>query len=197
MSLVNLVSGGLDSTLVGTLAKEEGLSVYPLFVDNGQRAREKEWTTCLHVHAQLNLPTPIKMDVSRFGKVILSGLTTADLDVKEDAFTPGRNLMLLLMGSAYAYQVGASPVSMGLLDEGFSLFPDQKQDFVDQAEKAIAVALGKSIRVTLPLANFSKAEVVDLAKKKGIANTYSCHTGSDEPCGRCISCLEFKFGEGD
>jgi len=35
VSLVNLVSGGLDSTLVGVMTREEGLGVHPLFIDYG------------------------------------------------------------------------------------------------------------------------------------------------------------------
>lgn len=196
MSLVNLVSGGLDSTLVGVLAKEEGVDVYPLFIDYGQRARQKEWETCQRVHAQLGLPTPTRMDLSGFGRVIRSGLTSEELDVKTDAFTPGRNLMFLLMGSAYAYQVGASTVSTGLLAERFSLFPDQRLDFIKQAELTIEVALRRRINVVMPLGDFSKADVVRLAQEKGIGGTYSCHAGGSQPCGQCISCLEFGFGTG-
>ncbi len=196
MSLVNLVSGGLDSTLVGVLAREEGVENYPLFIDYGQRAREKEWEACQRVHVQLGLPTPTRMDLSGFGRVIRSGLTSEELDVKADAFTPGRNLMFLLMGSAYAYQLGASTVSVGLLAEQFSLFPDQRSEFIEQAEGAIAAALGRRIKVVMPLAEFSKADVVRLAREKGIAGTYSCHAGGSEPCGQCISCLEFGSGAG-
>lgn len=196
VSLINLVSGGLDSTLVGVMAKEEGLSVQPLFIDYGQRASQKEWDACRYVHLQLGLPTPIRMDLSGFGRVILSGLTSVEMDVKDDAFTPGRNLMFLLMGSAYAYQVGASSVSLGLLSERFSLFPDQKSEFIAQAEHSIEFALGRRIQVVTPLAEFSKADVVILAQKKGITGTYSCHTGKSEPCGQCISCLEFGLGSG-
>lgn len=196
MSVVNMVSGGLDSTLVGVMAHEEGLAVHPLFIDYGQRARQKEWDTCQRVHAQLGLPAPTRMDLSGFGRVILSGLTSGDMDVKEDAFTPGRNLLFLLMGSAYAYQAGASAVSVGLLAERFSLFPDQRSEFIEQAERAIEAALGCRIRVVTPLAEFSKADVVKLAQEKGITGTYSCHAGGSQPCGQCISCLEFGLGMG-
>lgn len=191
MSLVNLVSGGLDSTLVGVLAREEGVELHPLFIDYGQRARQKEWETCQQVHAQLGLPVPIRMDLSGFGQVIRSGLTSDTLDVKAEAFTPGRNLLFLLMGSAYAYQVGASTVAIGLLAERFSLFPDQRPAFLEQAERTIEAAMGRRIKVVMPLAEFSKADVIKLAQDKGIVGTYSCHAGGAEPCGRCISCLEF------
>lgn len=191
MTLVNMVSGGLDSTLVGVLAREEGTETFPLFIDYGQRAAAIEWDACLWVHKQLNLPDPVRMDLSGFGSLIHSGLTSQDLDVKEDAFTPGRNFLFLLMGSAYAYQVGASSVSIGLLSEQFSLFPDQRSDFIEQAERSIEVAMGRKIEIVTPLAEFSKADVVNLSAQKGVSGTYSCHTGETDPCGKCIACLEF------
>lgn len=191
MSFVNLVSGGLDSTLISVMAKEEHIDHFPLFIDYGQRAASKEWETCQAVHRQLGLPTPKKMDLSGFGQVIASGLTNVGMDVKEDAFTPGRNLLFLLMGSAYAYQVGTSSVAIGLLAEQFSLFPDQRQTFLVQAEQAIAAAMGRKIKVLTPLIEFGKADVVRLSTEKGVVGTYSCHTGNNQPCGRCIACLEF------
>lgn len=193
MSFVNLVSGGLDSTLVGVMAKEDHIDHFPLFVDYGQRAAAKEWATCQAVHRQFELPNPTKMDLNGFGQVIVSGLTNAGMDINDDAFTPGRNLMFLLMGSAYAYQVGASSVAIGLLAEQFSLFPDQRQSFLALAEQAIAAAMGRHIKILTPLIEFGKVDVVRLAKKKGVSGTYSCHSGDNQPCGRCIACLEFQF----
>lgn len=196
MSFVNLVSGGLDSTLIGVMAREDGIEQFPLFIDYGQRSASKEWATCQAVHKQLGLPEPTRMNLSGFGHVIVSGLTSATLDVKKDAFTPGRNLMFLLMGSAYAYQLGASSVAIGLLSEQFSLFPDQRLPFLTQADTAIEAAMGRRIKVLTPLFEFGKVDVVRLANDKGVSGTYSCHTGESQPCGRCISCLEFQFGEG-
>jgi hypothetical protein len=89
MSFVNLVSGGLDSTLVGVMVKEEGIEHFPLFIDYGQRAASREWETCELVHDALGLPVPTRMDLSGFGRVIASGLTRQELDVKADAFHAG------------------------------------------------------------------------------------------------------------
>ncbi len=197
MSFVNLVSGGLDSTLIGVMAKEENIEHFPLFIDYGQRAYNQEWLTCQAVHKRLGLPEPIKMDISGFGRVIASGLTNNTLDVKNDAFTPGRNLMFLLMGSAYAYQLGVPSVAIGLLSEKFSLFPDQRPTFLSHAEATIGIALGRQIKILTPLFEFAKADVVMLANEKGVSGTYSCHLGTNEPCGQCISCLEFQFNQGE
>lgn len=192
MSVVNLVSGGLDSTLIAVMMREEGIEQFPLFIDYGQRAAAREWATCRDVHSRHGLPTPVRMDLSGYGAVIASGLTRESLNIKTDAFTPGRNLLFILMGSAYALQVGAGSIAIGLLSEKYSLFPDQRSDFLKESESTLAVALGHSIRIVTPLFEFSKADVVELARQKGVSGTYSCHAGGSTPCGMCISCLEFS-----
>ena len=96
MSVVNLVSGGLDSTLIAVMMREEGIEQFPLFIDYGQRAAKREWDTCQEVHSRHGLPIPVRMDLSGYGAVISTGLTRESLDIRTEAFTPGRNLMFLL-----------------------------------------------------------------------------------------------------
>ena len=169
MSIVTLVSGGLDSTVMSFLTQEEGLSQYPLFIDYGQLSREKERNTCLDNFCRLNLPTPTVVQLNGYGTLLSSGLTDPNKRIFEDAFLPCRNLMFLTMGAAYAYQCGAGAVAIGLLSESFSLFPDQTTDFVRGAETLISKSLGCSLHILTPLMSFSKAEVVRIAKEKGIS----------------------------
>lgn len=193
MSIVTLVSGGLDSTLVAKLAQEEGLSIHPLFIDYGQRSRDRELAACRGIMKRLGLPEPKVADLSGYGALIRSGLTDRSLHIVDDAFTPGRNMLFLLTAAAYAFQRNADAVSIGLLHEETSLFPDQTSAFLRDAEQMIARCLGRSIRVLAPLSQFHKIDVVELARQKGIVGTYSCHEGSEESCGVCIACNEFKF----
>ena len=193
MSVVTLVSGGLDSLLVACLAKEEGLTQHPLFIDYGQRAREQEYAACLQGMTRLGLSAPVTAGLGGFGQLIRSGLTDAGQRVYEDAYTPGRNLLFLLTAAAYAAQVGADAVSIGLLHEDTSLFPDQTGDFLKSAEATLAMAVARPVRVLAPLAAFHKRDVVRLAEEKGLAGSYSCHLGEVEPCGACIACREFVF----
>jgi 7-cyano-7-deazaguanine synthase len=195
MSTVTLVSGGLDSTLVACLAKEEGVHQFPLFVDYGQRARERELVACRSAMASLGLPEPQVADLSGYGRLIRSGLTDTGLRIIEDAFTPGRNMLFLLTAAAHATQINADAVSIGLLHEDTSLFPDQTTAFLVDAEHMIERCMGRRIRVLAPLSMFHKHEVVELARSKGISGTYSCHLGGATPCMDCISCNEFKFQE--
>lgn len=193
MSVVTLVSGGLDSTLVAFLAKEEDVEQFPLFIDYGQRARDQELAACKKALKAIGLENVAVADMSGYGALIRSGLTDSSLDVIGDAFTPGRNMLFLLMAAAYAVQMRADAISIGLLHEDTSLFPDQTSAFLKEAESILTRCMGTPIRILAPLADFHKADVVALAAMKGISGTYSCHIGHDEACGNCIACNEFKF----
>lgn len=190
MSLVTLVSGGLDSTLMAVLAKEEGVTQFPLFIDYGQICKDQELKACLAVHKMLDLPPPAAMNISGFGSMISSGLTDQNKRVNEDAFLPGRNLLFLLAGSAYAYQNNCDAVAIALLSEDSHIFPDQTRECVDKTQELITLAMGRDIKIIAPLMQFSKADVLYLARKKGIYGTYSCHAGTEKPCGLCVSCIE-------
>lgn len=193
MDIVTLVSGGLDSTLVASLVAEEGGEQYPLFINYGQRARHRELAACQETLARLHLRAPEVADLAGFGTLIRSGLTDPTLDIVDDAFTPGRNALFLLVGAAYASQVGAGAVAIGLLDERYRLFPDQSRSFIEGAQEFLYRALGQEIVLLAPLMSMSKADVVQLARDRGLlGGTYSCHDGGARPCGRCIACREFE-----
>ena len=190
MGIVTLVSGGFDSTLMSLMAHEEGAALFPIFIDYGQLGVEKEWEACQQIHEQFDLPPVIRMDLSGFGKVIPSGLTDSSLRINEDAFLPGRNLLFVLAGAAHAFKVGADSVAIGLLNPDNHLFPDQTLEFVKQSEQIVETTMGARIKILAPLIGFSKRDVLKMARDRGIENTYSCHAGSDKPCGECIACME-------
>jgi 7-cyano-7-deazaguanine synthase len=76
------------------------------------------------------LPTPQKMILNGFGKLVHSGLTNKKLRVREDAFLPGRNTLLLLVAGSFAYQVKCNNMAIGLLTNKFKLFPDQSTELL-------------------------------------------------------------------
>lgn len=191
MSIVTLVSGGLDSTLMAVLTQEEKIVQFPLFIDYGQINKDKELSACLNNFKRHKLPTPKIMQISGYGALLSSGLTDFNKRVFEDAFLPCRNLLFLTIGAAYAYQCSANAVAIGLLNEEFSIFPDQTKSFIRDAESLISKSLGRSIQILTPLMILSKAEVVQVAKLKRINRTYSCHAGTEQPCGVCVACREY------
>jgi 7-cyano-7-deazaguanine synthase len=190
LSIVVLTSGGVDSALVCVLSVEAGADVLPLFVDYGQLSASREWIACRRVMDNLDLPIPARMDLSGYGKLIPSGLTNASLRIREDAFLPGRNMLLLAAAAGYARSRGASAIAIGLLSPRDALFPDQTREFLDASQESLRQALGTPLAVVAPLLKMSKGDVLAIANERGISGTYSCHKGGPKPCNKCISCLE-------
>ena len=190
MSLVVLMSGGIDSSVAAALAVDEGIDVIPVFINYGQRAFEREYAASKWVCVKLGLESPLVVDLSGYGAAIPSGLTRTDMDLNEDAFLPGRNLLMLLAGASVAFSKGAAGVVIGLLDESVAIYPDQTSSFVQKAEEAIRAALGETISVLTPLITLPKGTVIRLAREHGLTETYSCHSGDAVPCGVCVACLE-------
>jgi 7-cyano-7-deazaguanine synthase len=193
MSIVTLVSGGLDSTLLAVLTAESNIQQFPLFLNYGQIFCKREYEACVLSLKRLKLPPARKMSLPGFGRAIPCGLTSRKKHVVKDAFLPNRNLLFLLCGASYAHSIGANAVAIGLLSEETHIFPDQTQDFLSSAKNTLSMSLGKEIEIVAPLMSFTKVDIVALAKKKRIIRWYSCHSGTRKPCGHCISCQEYSF----
>lgn len=188
MRVVVLCSGGIDSSVMMEMLKKD-CQLFPLFIDYGQLATNAEWKACQRICQYLDLQ-PERMDVSGFGKLIPSGITNQNLDIEADAFLPTRNLLLLTLGAAYGYVKSAYVIAIGLLSN--PIFPDQTKEFIQESQRTISKALGINLSILCPLISLNKFDTLMLAHKYRLPleYTYSCHSGTDEPCGHCISCKE-------
>ncbi|MBD3230567.1 MAG: 7-cyano-7-deazaguanine synthase [Candidatus Lokiarchaeota archaeon] len=194
MTIITLASGGIDSLVMAKLIEKENEQQIPLFIDYGQLAAEKEWEACKKVFKMSNLPNPIKIDLSGYGKLIKSGITDSSIDIHEQAFLPGRNLLFLVIASAFAHQKDAKKIAIGLLLEELHLFPDQTSRFIVNANMAVNEAMDEDLVIVTPLIKFTKNDVIKLAKHYNLLleETYSCHSGQDKYCDKCISCRELR-----
>lgn len=197
MGIIALVSGGIDSAVMCKIIEKQGEKIFPLFVDYGQIAAQKEWSACQQLFKECKFPPPIKVDLSGYGKLIPSGLTDVNQDIFKNAFLPGRNMLFLLVGAAYACSLSEKTIAIGLLSEKNHLFPDQTQEFIVNTNFALNSALGADTIIITPLIKFSKPDTIKLARHYNIPldKTYSCHSGHDKYCGKCISCREIIDSE--
>ena len=205
---VVLLSGGLDSSTVLALAREQGFETYALSFRYGQRhlhelvAAEvvaRALGAARHVVAQI--------DLREFGGSAL----TADIAVPKGrsdgerasgipiTYVPARNTVFLSFALAWAETLGASDIYIGVNALDYSGYPDCRPEFIAafEAMANLATKAGvegtQRLKIHAPLGLMSKAQIVQQGLRLGVdyAQTSSCYDpGADgRPCGACDSCL--------
>lgn len=203
-----LLSGGLDSSTVLAIAKDQGYNCFCLAFDYGQR-HAIEIEAARKVAADLGAKElrVVKIDLRAFGGSAL----TADIDVPKDrnetamassipiTYVPARNTIFLAFALAYAEVSHASDIFIGVNAIDYSGYPDCRPEFIHAFEALANLATksgvegGSRFRIHTPLIRMTKADIVRKALSLGVdlSLTHSCYdpTPGGQPCGKCDSCI--------
>ena len=198
---VILLSGGLDSMVVGGLAREAGYRITALTIDYNQRHRV-ELAAAGRVAAALGVERHVvlPLDLTRFGGSAL----TADIDVPKGGvgdgipvtYVPARNTIFLSLALGLAEASGAASIWIGVNALDYSGYPDCRPEFVrafqDLANLATRTGVeGERFRIETPLLHMTKADIAAEANRLGLdaGMSWSCYDpAGDAHCGRCDAC---------
>lgn len=205
---VVLLSGGLDSTTVLAIAKDQGFEPYALSFRYGQR-HEIELAAAQRVAEAAGVSRHVVCDIDL--RVFGGSALTADVEVpKHDSageisgeeipitYVPARNTVFLSFALAYAEVVGATDIFIGVNALDYSGYPDCRPEFIAAYERMANLATragveGNELRIHTPLIELTKAQTVEIGKRLGVdySLTSSCYDPDDQgrPCGHCDSCL--------
>ncbi len=203
MRTVVLFSGGLDSTTTLAMVIARGDEVFPLTIIYGQRhaieARAAALT--LERYRLMERAKTLHLDLSFLAS---SALTNHALTVPDQrgaaipsTYVPARNLLFLSLAAAYAEDIGASRIAIGVNAVDYSGYPDCRPEFVEMFNRLLAVGTkrgteGNSIVVEAPLLRLTKGEIIKRGLALGVdyALTHSCYDPDEKgrSCGRCDSC---------
>jgi 7-cyano-7-deazaguanine synthase len=213
---VVLLSGGLDSTTVLAIAKNEGYEVYALSFSYGQR-HSWELSAAKHVAESFGVVQHrvANIDLRAFGGSAL----TDDIGVPKGraidemahgipvTYVPARNTIFLSFALAWAEVLGCSDIFIGVNALDYSGYPDCRPEFIEAFERMadLATKAGVEGRQTLkihtPLIALSKAQIIRRGIELGVdyALTSSCYDPSltGRPCGHCDSCQLRQKGFGE
>ncbi len=148
------------------------------------------------------------VDISGYGDLAESALTReAEIGFRDDGlpttFVPARNLVFLTVASALAMRRGINVLVGGMCQTDYSGYPDCRQDTLDAQAEAIALGLGRPMRIETPLMNITKAETWALAHRLGgdtlveiiVEQSHTCYRGTRGErhdwgygCGDCPAC---------
>jgi 7-cyano-7-deazaguanine synthase len=197
-SAVVLLSGGQDSTTCLYWAKRRFERLYALTFDYGQRHRI-ELEAARHIAQMAGVTAHRILKISELAELSGSALLT-DTPIQEtggrgnlpNTFVPGRNLLFLVLGAAWAYQLECHDLVGGMCQTDYSGYPDCRRATIDALERAIELGMEWSVRIHTPLMFLTKAESVRLAQEVGaldaLAYSHTCYEGRFPPCGVCPAC---------
>ena len=199
---VILVSGGLDSTTVLAVAREQGYACYTLSFDYGQRHRA-ELLAAERVSLALG---DVEHKVVRLNLDSIGGsaLTDTAIAVPEEetegipiTYVPARNTVFLSIALGWAEVLEAYDIFIGVNAVDYSGYPDCRPEFIAAFEATANLATragveGQKITIHTPLIDLSKGEIIKAGIDLGVdySQTVSCYQATHEglACGRCDSC---------
>ncbi|MFD3536066.1 7-cyano-7-deazaguanine synthase QueC [Streptomyces sp. NPDC058664] len=204
-----LLSGGLDSTTVLAIAKEQGFTPYALSFRYGQR-HSIELEAAQRVAQAQGVARHVIADIDL--RVFGGSALTSDIEVPkhetlEDVeeggvpitYVPARNTIFLSFALAFAETVGASDIFTGVTAVDYSGYPDCRPEYMEafatMANLATRAGVEGTSKMTLhsPLIALSKAGIVREGLRLGVdySLTSSCYDPDEQgrACGRCDTCL--------
>jgi 7-cyano-7-deazaguanine synthase len=204
---VVLLSGGLDSATTLALVKSQGLEVYAISFDYGQRHRcelEAASRVAAAVGVAAHLVVPI--DLSAIGGSSLTddiavpkgGSALGRADVIPPTYVPARNTIFLSVALAWAEKLNIEQIFIGANAIDYSGYPDCRPEFIEAFQQLANLATktgaeGGRITITAPLMKKTKADIIRLGISLGLdlALTHSCYDPDQygRACGACDSCL--------
>ena len=211
---VVLSSGGVDSTTVMAITKQEGFEIFSLSFFYKQR-HSFEIEAAKKVADVMGVKKHLIIDID-LKKIGGSALTDNNLDVPKYSnagrmpdeipvtYVPARNTIFLSYALAWAEVLQSSEIFIGVNAIDYSGYPDCRPEYIEAFERMANLATkagveGKTkLKIRTPLIHMTKAEIIRKGVEFGIdfSLTLSCYDPSSNglACGECDSCIIRKQG---
>ena len=197
---VCIMSGGMDSTLAAYMMRDEGYEIIGLHFNYEQRTQTKELEAFNAICKELNVKNPYIVNLDFFSEIGASALTDKTIDVPTEGieegvpvtYVPFRNGIFISLATAIAEKEGAEVLSIGVVEEDSSGYPDCREEYITSMQKSINLGTKDETRleIKMPLVHLKKSQIVLEAIKREVALylTWSCYQSEEKACGVCDSC---------
>jgi 7-cyano-7-deazaguanine synthase len=190
----------MDSALSAKIAQLEGYEIIALHFNYGQRTQSKELACFRKIAQSIDAVELYEIDLPFFEQIGASALTDRSIDVPTGGleegvpvtYVPFRNGIFLSIAASVAEKHGAQALFIGVVEEDSSGYPDCRESYIRQMEKAIDLGTREETHITIrmPLVSLKKSQIVQKALQMGVPlqDTWSCYKDEDAACGVCDSC---------
>lgn len=197
---VCVMSGGMDSTLSAYMMKNDGYEIIAVHFNYDQRTESKELSCFHNICDELDVRERYVLDLDFFKDLGASALTDKSIEVPTGGieegvpitYVPFRNGIFLSMSAAIAEKEGATAISIGVVEEDSSGYPDCRESYIHSMEESINLGTKDttSIKIHMPLVNLKKSQIVQKSLELNVPLhlTWSCYKNENFACGVCDSC---------
>jgi 7-cyano-7-deazaguanine synthase len=196
-----LLSGGMDSAVTISIAKEMGFEIAALHLNYGQLTQEAELRAFERLCKHFSITEKLIVDIRYLVQIGGSSLTDSSFEVKDtnpafegipNTYVPFRNANILSIATSWAEVLGAEGLFIGANQVDSSGYPDTRDEFFSAYEKMIDLGTKPEtkIKIYTPIIRMSKKEIVEkgLSLKTPLELTWSCYRDNETACGNCDSC---------
>ena len=188
-------SGGLDSTTVAYMLKEQGYDVTLIHLKYDCLAQEKEvdYIKKIAKHGGFDLEFIQMPNVMR-GTITEGTYHKSQIEGTEYAmdWVSGRNLLMLSILTAYAESNKFGYIAFGGNLEESGAYPDNEQEFGRKFNEILPFATQNKIKIELlqPISTMMKHEIVKEGVKLKVPYeiTWSCYSNDKVHCNNCAPC---------
>lgn len=197
---VCVMSGGMDSTLSAHMMKRDGYKIIGVHFNYDQRTQTKE-LECFHkICNDLKVTKKYVLDLDFFKQLGASALTDKSIEVPTGGveegipvtYVPFRNGIFLSMAAAIAEKEGAEVISIGVVEEDSSGYPDCRENYIKSMQESINLGTKDEtkIEIKMPLVHLQKSQIVEKSLELDVPlhHTWSCYKNEEFACGVCDSC---------
>ncbi len=201
MKAICLLSGGMDSTTLAYVAKDQGYEIYALHVNYGQRTERRELQSAKTIARLLDAKEFIEVSLGYLSQFGDSSLTDRSIVVEEydesragipNTYVPFRNANLLSIATSFAESRKAEAIFIGVQSLDYSGYPDCRPQFIEAFQNVVDTGTRDDthIRLLTPFISMTKREILDRGLTLGVPyqHTWSCYQREDMACGVCGSC---------
>jgi 7-cyano-7-deazaguanine synthase len=195
-----VMSGGMDSTLSAYMMKNSGYEIIALHFNYDQRTQTKELECFTKICNDLDVLERYVLDLDFFKQIGASALTDKSIEVPTNGieegvpitYVPFRNGIFLSMAAAIAEKEGAQVISIGVVEEDSSGYPDCRESYIKSMQESINLGTKDEtkIEIKMPLVHLKKSQIVQKSLELNVPLhlTWSCYKNENKSCGVCDSC---------